>query len=71
MADTMQLFTAASTDVPLSDQTCKSGRVTRRPSAIKPVASTVFVRLSKGFALRLAVVVGIAASSCLLRLAKR
>ena len=64
MADAMQLFTAASTDVPLRDQTCRSGRVTRRQNAMKPVASTVFARLAKGLALRLAVVVGIVASSC-------
>ena len=64
MANTMQLPTAASTDVPLRDQTCRSGRVTRRQNAMKPVASTVFAGLAKGLALRLAVVVGIAASSC-------
>ena len=64
MANTMQLPTAASTDVPLRDQTCRSARVTRRQSTIKPLATTVFARLAKGLALRLAVVVGIAASSC-------
>lgn len=64
MANTMQLPTAASTDVPLCDQTCRSALVTRRQSAMKPVATTVFARLAKGLALRLAVVVGIAAASC-------
>ena len=64
MANTMQRLMAASTDVPLPDQTCRSAHATRRQSAMKPVASTVFARLAKGLALPLAVVVGIAASSC-------
>ena len=64
MADTMQLFTAASTNVPLRDQTCKSACVTRRQSAIKPVASPVLARSAKGLALLLAVVAGIAAAPC-------
>jgi hypothetical protein len=64
MAITMQLPTAASTDVPLRDQTCRSARVTRRQSAMKPVATTVFARLTKGLALPLAVVAGLAAAPC-------
>jgi hypothetical protein len=64
MANTMQRPMAASTDVRLRDQTCRSAHATRRQGAMKPVASTVFARLAKGLALRLAVVVGIAASSC-------
>ena len=64
MADTMQLLTTASTDVALCDQTCKSGRATRRQSPMQPVASTVYARLAKGLVLALAVVAGIAAASC-------
>jgi hypothetical protein len=64
MADTMQVPTAASTNVLLRDQTCKSGHVTRRQSAMKPVARTVFARLAKGLALALAVVAGIAVAPC-------
>lgn len=64
MSDTMQLPTAASTDVPLRDQICRSARVARRQSEMKPVASNASARLGKGLALVLAVVAGIAAAPC-------
>jgi hypothetical protein len=64
MADTMQLPTTASTDMPLRDQTCRSAHATRRQRAMKPVASTVFARLAKGLALPLALAAGIAAFAC-------
>ena len=62
MADTMHPLTAASTDAPLRDQTCRSARGTLRQSAMKPVASTAFAQLAKGFALALVMVAGIAAA---------
>ena len=64
MADTMQLPTTASTEMPLRDPTCRSAHVTRRQRAMKPVASTVFARLAKGLALPLALAAGIAAFAC-------
>jgi hypothetical protein len=64
MANTMQLATAASTDVPLRDQTCKSARVAGRPSAMKPVASNAGARLAKSLALALVLAAGIAAPPC-------
>jgi hypothetical protein len=64
MADTMQLLTAASTDVVLRDQTCRSAHATRRQSAMRPAASNACARLPKALALALAVVAGIAAVAC-------
>ena len=64
MADTMQLPTAASTDVPLRDQTCRSARATRRRSAMKPVASNTFARLTTGLTLAFVMSAGIAAVAC-------
>jgi hypothetical protein len=63
-AETMQLLNAASADVPLRDRACRSAHVTRRQSAIKPVASLAFARLAKGLALALAVMAGMAAAPC-------
>lgn len=63
-AVTMQLPTAASTDVPLRDQTCRSARAARHQSAMKPVASSVFTRLAKALTLALAIEAGIAAYPC-------
>ena len=64
MADTMQLLTAASMDVPLHDQTCRSARATRRRSAMKPGASNAFARLATGLTLAFVMSAGIAAVAC-------
>ena len=59
MPDTMQLLTAASTDVPQRDQTCRSARTTRRQGAMKPAPSLAYARLAQGLSLALAVIAGI------------
>jgi hypothetical protein len=64
MADTMQLLTAAFTDVPLRDRTCRSARATRRRSAMKPVAGHAFARLATGLTLAFVMSAAIAAVAC-------
>jgi hypothetical protein len=64
MANTMQLLTTTSTNVPLCDQTYRSACVARRQSAMKPVDSNAGVRLATGLALALVLVAGIALVPC-------
>ena len=61
MADTMQLVTAASADMPLLERRCRSAPVGRRQSAVNPVADTGFARLAKGLTVAFA---GTAAVAC-------
>ena len=61
MADTMQLLTAASTDVRLRRQICRSAGVSRRESVMTLAPSLAFGCLTKGLTLALAVIAGISA----------
>ena len=59
MADTMQLPTANSADVPLCDQPSRPSRATRREGVMTPAPSLAFGRLTKGLSLALAVIAGV------------
>ena len=63
MADTMQLLTVASRDVPLRDQHSRSSHVTRQERVMRPVASNAFARLATGLTLALAVIAGTVAAT--------